>query len=347
MADRIGDARRAAALVGLAGGGLGALAAAGYGVLYAEMTVARRIIGQPFGDQAPSADGWFVPPGAVHPDDLRQEAGAIRLVILGDSGAAGLGCEYAHQTPGSLLAERLAEASGRAVQLRTLAVVGAETSELAEQVDRLEDEPVHRAIGASVCVIVVGGNDVTAQVRASTAATQLGAVVTRLIEQDLRVVVGTCPDLGTIKPVPQPLRALARGMSRQLAAAQTVAAVHAGACTVSLGDLLGPAFDAEPETLFSRDRFHPSPAGYRRLVEAMAPSVLAAAGHPTDQQDSAPDPVGELTLAEAADDAAAHAGTRIDAQPRLRWPKRRREGGTMTWQTQLVRSTNPDNGSAR
>ena len=51
-------------------------------------------------------------------------------------------------------------------------------------------------------------------------------------------------------------------MSRNLAAAQTVAVVEAGGRTVSLGDILGPAVRAAPDELFSDDRFHPSAAGY-------------------------------------------------------------------------------------
>ena len=61
-----------------------------------------------------------------------------------------------------------------------------------------------------------------------------------------QVVVGTCPDLGTVQPIRPPLRWLARRWSRQLAAAQTVAVVEEGAWTVSLADLLGPRFAAEP-----------------------------------------------------------------------------------------------------
>ena len=33
---------------------------------------------------------------------------------------------------------------------------------------------------------------------------------------------------------------------------------------MSLGDLLGPEFAERPHELFSKDRFHPSPAGYAR-----------------------------------------------------------------------------------
>ena len=39
---------------------------------------------------------------------------------------------------------------------------------------------------------------------------------------------------------------------------------------------MGAAFAADP-ALFSADRFHPSPAGYALIAEALAPHVVAAA----------------------------------------------------------------------
>ena len=52
-------------------------------------------------------------------------------------------------------------------------------------------------------------------------------------------------------------------MSRNLAAAQTIAVVEAGGRTVSLGDMLGPLF-ASRDDLFGDDEFHPSAEGYAR-----------------------------------------------------------------------------------
>ena len=48
--------------------------------------------------------------------------------------------------------------------------------------------------------------------------------IARLRERGTAVVVGTCPDLGALRPVPQPLRALGSRASRQLAAAQAALA---------------------------------------------------------------------------------------------------------------------------
>ena len=105
------------------------------------------------------------------------------------------------------------------------------------------------------------------------------AVADALARRGAEVVVGTCPDLGALRPVPQPLRSLGSRASRLLAAAQREAALDAGAFAVSLADVVGPFFWANPDEMFSTDRFHPSAAGYKRTAKAMLPSLLAALGH--------------------------------------------------------------------
>ena len=115
-----------------------------------------------------------------------------------------------------------------------------------------------------VAVIMVGANDVTHRIDKAVAVRHLETAVRALRALGTEVVVGTCPDLGTIEPIPQPLRLIGPPLvSRDLAAAQTVAVVEAGGRTVSLGDLLGPEFAERPHEMFSADRFHPSPAGLR------------------------------------------------------------------------------------
>ena len=64
--------------------------------------------------------------------------------------------------------------------------------------------------------------------------------------------------------------------------AQAEAALAAGAYVVSLADVVGPFFIANPDEMFSLDRFHPSALGYKRTAQAMLPSVLAALGHRDD-----------------------------------------------------------------
>ncbi|MEW2556249.1 SGNH/GDSL hydrolase family protein, partial [Streptomyces zhihengii] len=126
------------------------------------------------------------------------------------------------------------------------------------------------------------------------------------------VIVGTCPDLGTIEPVYQPLRWLARRVSRQLAAAQTIVVVEQGGRTVSLGDLLGPEFAANPREMFGADNYHPSAEGYATAAMAMLPTLCAALGlwPESDALDVDRDE-DMLPVARAAATAASEAGTEV------------------------------------
>ena len=91
-------------------------------------------------------------------------------------------------------------------------------------------------------------------------------------------MVGTCPDLGALRPVPQPLRTLGSRASRQLAAAQRDAALAPAPRRCRWRHVVGPFFITNPDEMFSLDRFHPSAHGYKRTAKAMLPSVLAAIG---------------------------------------------------------------------
>ena len=160
---------------------------------------------------------------------------------------------------------------------------------------------------------------------------QLEQTVRRIRALGSEVVVGTCPDLGTIQPIRQPLRSLMKRWSRDLAAAQTVAVVEAGGRTVSLGDLIGPEFAESPHEMFSKDRFHPSAAGYARAAAALLPSVCAALGvWGADTADRAPEArrgEGVGPVAVAAGHAVKEPGTEVaptqiagqSRGPRGRW----------------------------
>ncbi len=251
--------------VGVAGG-LVATTGGGRELLRRQAAVARARIGKPLGEDAIAADKVW--------KRKSYDGTPLQLLVLGDSIAAGLGAERAKDTLGARIARSLAAELHRPVALRTAAVVGSESSALAGQLDGLP--PGYRA---DVAVIVIGGNDVTHRVPTATSAAQLEEAVVRLREQGTEVVVGTCPDLGALRPVPQPLRSLGSRMSRQLAAAQAEVAVSKGAHAVSLADVVGPFFITNPDEMFSLDRFHPSALGYKRTAKALVPSILLALGH--------------------------------------------------------------------
>jgi hypothetical protein len=166
-----------------------------------------------------------------------------------------------------------------------------------------------------IALILIGANDVTHRIERSLAVRHLEMTVRRLREAGAEVVVGTCPDLGAIQPLQQPLRYLARRWSRDLAAAQTVAVVEAGGRAVSIGDLLSEAFSTEPHVMFSQDRFHPSPAGYARVAAALLPTVSAALDlfgeRSAPTQPSAWRGEGVGPVAVAASRAVANPGTEV------------------------------------
>jgi lysophospholipase L1-like esterase len=291
-----GYTRKVAAAAVLGSTGLTLAGTALWGVLFTEAKLARRWVGDPTGDP---------------PDDDAvygfSEGPPISFAMLGDSSAAGLGCEYPHETPGARIASGLAAIAELPVRLTNVSVVGAMSADLDGQVTlALEAKP-------EVALIMIGVNDVTHRVRSSIAVAQLGDAVRRLRAANCQVVVGTCPDLGTIEPVLQPLRFLARRWSRQLAATQTIVAVEAGGRTVSLGDLLGPEFSAAPHEMFSPDRFHPSAAGYASAAMAMLPSVCAALGYwpAAEAEPEAFRGEGMRPIAVAAVEAVEEPGTEV------------------------------------
>jgi len=277
------------------GGGLGLAGVLAAMVLLGQARLARNAIGLAE-SPPPRCDGRY---GIEHDGD------PIRLVVMGDSSAAGYGVQRARDTPGALLATGLAERLHRPVELRCVAVVGATSDDLVPQRELALD------FAPDVAVILIGANDVTHRVRVSAAVGHLADTVRLLRQAGTEVVVGTCPDLGTVRPIQPPLRWLARQWSRDMAAAQTIAVVEAGGASVSLGDLLGPEFAASPETMFSADRFHPSAAGYLAAVTAMLATVVAAAGGCAEAEPVAARGEGVRSLAEAAVEAVDHAGTEV------------------------------------
>nr|WP_239162801.1 SGNH/GDSL hydrolase family protein [Actinoplanes rishiriensis] len=277
-------------MVGGVTGTVATVTALSAGVLQWQAAEARRVI--PLAEAPPPrGDGVY---------GVKFGGKPIVMVVLGDSSAAGYGVHRPRETPGALLATGVSRRLHRPVRLYRVAVVGSMSSGLPYQVDAaLEYEP-------DVAVILIGGNDVTHGSARAAAVRYLSDAVRRLRATGCKVVVGTCPDIGAIQPIKPPLRWLARKWSRDLAAAQTVAVVEAGGRTVSLGNLLGPIFEADPVRMFSSDRFHPSAEGYARAAAVVLPTLLALLG----EDDRAPAPAIR-GLEEAAHEAVRAAGTEV------------------------------------
>ena len=291
--------------------GAGAAVTGYYGFLYGESLLARRLIGMT-DDRPPSADGVY---GDDHPGR------PIRCLVLGDSACVGYGMVTADTTPPALIGIGLAHVLDTPVHIRSEAAVGAQTADLREQINRgLAHKP-------DVAVIVIGTNDVTHSVPSLVSARTLGAAVRRLVAAGCEVVVGTVPDLGTVRPIPQPLRWVARRRSRALARKQMYSVVAAGGRAVSLGDLLGPMFAEKSDVMFGADRFHPSGAGYANMVSVLVPSIAAAMRERATEEIFAAveePPRDLMPLEEAAEQAELHVGTEVSREGRWATVLRRR-----------------------
>ena len=205
----------------------------------------------------------------------RISAPSVRLVLLGDSAAIGVGVEWLSETVGGQLARLLAEGSTdtgeRHVLLSSVGVAGSRSADLATQVARalLGDRP-------DVAVVLIGAHDATSLRSPEEAAGLLGQAVRRLRDAGVQVVVGTCPDLGALRSIAPPLRQVAGMFGRRMAKAQAKAVLEAGGAVVALGDETGTVFRADAGTL-CYDGFHPSADGYRVWAHALYPAVAKAA----------------------------------------------------------------------
>lgn len=271
---------RTAAVTGaatvLAGSGAGTAWWAAYRLLTAQAGTARGVIGRDT-SKPPEADGIYTA-GCLEPEPWRAGKHAdLHLMIFGDSTAAGVGCRVADEVPGVRLARGLALATNRRIRLSTKAISGATSKGLSGQVDAMfvAGPPPDAA------VILIGANDITKKHSVRASARRLAAAVARLHRADAVVVVGTCPNLGTVTAIPQPLRTVVHNWSLRLARAQTLATTAAGGLPVPMGYLLAPEFRAQPELLFAEDGFHPSAAGYELAAAQLLPVLLEALGEPT------------------------------------------------------------------
>ncbi|WP_092786563.1 SGNH/GDSL hydrolase family protein [Actinokineospora terrae] len=189
----------------------------------------------------------------------------IRFHVLGDSLAVGVGCTSPEQTIGHRLATVL-RGDGHRIDLSVHAVSGARSTDLARQVH------ASAAAGVDLALVVIGANDLTSFTAPAVGARLVQDAVAHLVGAGAAVVVATAPDLSIVSHVPPAYRDLVRQASRLYAEAQSDAATRAGGTVAALGPDLFDRFRSDP-ALFSADRFHPSPAGYALIAEALSPCV--------------------------------------------------------------------------
>jgi len=202
-------------------------------------------------------------PEAAGPRQGREGAGAgapLRVLVVGDSSAAGVGVDCQSTAFAQPLARQLAELSGRPVVWQLLGKTGVNSAEALELVRDAELAP------ADVLVTALGTNDVTSQRSASRYLEALQALQAEVRERTgARALVCTgLPPLHILPAAPQPLRWYLGQCARRLdRALQCWLAGQPRAHYCSL------QWAADPGAM-ARDRFHPGAGQYRQWAGMVA-----------------------------------------------------------------------------
>jgi lysophospholipase L1-like esterase len=184
----------------------------------------------------------------------------LRIAVVGESTAAGCGVDTHDDGFPGCLAREIAARTRRPVRWEVVGQHAATARRIRYRLVPLLD---HRL---SVAVLLAGVNDVLTRRTPGQWREDLGAIVEDLAGRAERVAVTGLPPFESFPSLPATLRRyLARRADALDEVSRQICAGQPQATWVGSTDILpvGPEF-------FSRDRFHPSAAGYRRWARAVA-----------------------------------------------------------------------------
>lgn len=199
--------------------------------------------------------------------DRRGEAGhgaPLRLLILGDSAAAGVGAAQQENALAGALVRQLRDQFQ--VQWCLHARTGNQTADTSQYLTELQDE------GFDAVVVSTGVNDVTGGVSLALWSAQLRELHRQLCERfGCRIVLFSgVPPMGRFTALPQPLRAF-MGVRAGLFDVQLQKTV------TTLPGASYLALDGEfDERALADDGFHPSEYTYQRWGEAVSQRLKSA-----------------------------------------------------------------------
>ena len=189
----------------------------------------------------------------------------LRLLVAGDSSAAGVGVGTQQQALAGPMARHLAQAVGVRVHWQLVARSGLTTQQTLQW---LRDEP---PAPADVAVVVTGVNDIVERIPVARAVAARDAAATWLREVHgvRHVVFAPLPPVHRFPGLPQPLRWAAGSEARRHNAAL---ARWAG----TRGDVSCVDMDMSLEAdAMASDGFHPGAPVYRYCAEAIAGHIAA------------------------------------------------------------------------
>jgi len=188
----------------------------------------------------------------------------LRVTWLGDSTAAGVGASRPATALPRVVADALAAALGRPVELTVLAVTGARV-----------DDVLHRQVGrvpaaTDLVVVDVGSNDVTHLTPVADFRRRYRTLLDQLPHRAKVVLLGV-PDMGAVTRFAQPLRAIAGWRGRTVDREVVHLARDRRLGYVDIAGKTGPSFRRHPGRYLAVDHYHPSDDGYRLWADAVVP----------------------------------------------------------------------------
>ena len=197
---------------------------------------------------------------------------ALRVLIVGDSSAAGVGVGTQDEAFAGQLAQALAERTGAAVGWQLVATSGHTASDAARA---LAGATLARA---DLLVTALGVNDVVGQTRPAQFLAALDEIHALAVARAQVTHSWHCglPPMGTMPLLPQPLRWI---LGRDAAHLDHALVRHLEGQTARLHLPLPEAprtpgkDDATPEGWMARDGFHPGLLGYRQWGRQVAEAI--------------------------------------------------------------------------
>lgn len=193
---------------------------------------------------------------------------ALRLLIAGDSSAAGVGARTQDEALAIPLARNINLRLGATIGWQLVAESGRTSATL---LDLLRESHLERA---DVAVVVVGVNDVTREVKMRDALRSRSAIADLLRERAgvRHIAFAALPQMEILPAVPNPLAWYIGQSSRRNNHAQALwARTQAGCAHVEMDGVIDPQH-------FCEDGFHPAPALYARVAERLAEHLVAESG---------------------------------------------------------------------
>jgi lysophospholipase L1-like esterase len=210
--------------------------------------------------------------GVAAPRTARAGDAPVRVLALGDSLALATG---ASRADGGFIfpAFRRLLATHPGSRLDNVAIGGSTVADVL----RLQAGRV-AALAPDVAIVCAGGNDVVRRTPRAAFARDYAALIAavRRAAPRARIICCGVPDVA-VSPIFSDERAAVAALSAADDRAVRAAAAAAGARFVDFFTITHRA-GTNGERFFSRDRFHPSDAGYALLSSELWPALRASAG---------------------------------------------------------------------